>query len=78
MTEEEEVEGKWNRNTCPGKTASDMDLVDGNYRSVVVDLPNLGVQIACILIELCSHCMALIWVGDLPQQFYGRKISETH
>ena len=29
------------------------DLKDGEYSSVVVDLPNLGMQLVFILIELC-------------------------
>ena len=29
---------------------------DGKDGSVVVDLPNLGVQLVFILIELCFHC----------------------
>jgi hypothetical protein len=57
--EEEKVEGKWIRSTWPGKTTS----YKGSHRwedgSVVVDLPNLGVQLVFVLIELCFLCPGL-------------------
>jgi hypothetical protein len=31
-------------------------LIDGEYSSVVVDLPNLGTHLVFILIELCFPC----------------------
>jgi hypothetical protein len=34
-------------------------LIDGKNGSVVVDLPNLGVQVVFILIELCFHCRSI-------------------
>ena len=45
------------------------DLIDGEDGSIVVDLPNVGVQLVFMLIELCFHCPGHIWVGDLPQQY---------
>ena len=33
-------------------------LIDGEDSSVMVDLPNLGVQHVFILIVLCFHCWA--------------------
>ena len=35
------------------------DLKAGKQSSVVVDLPNLGVQLINIIIELCVHCTGL-------------------
>ena len=56
-TMEEETEEKQSRSIWPGETASYKGLIDGEDGSVVVDLPNLGIQHAFILIELCFLCL---------------------
>jgi hypothetical protein len=55
-TMEKKEEGKWSRHTWPGEIRG---LLYGEDGSVVVDLPNLGVQLVFTVIELCFHCLGL-------------------
>ena len=56
--------GQWKRRWKEnGAEAGDLEkpqvlrgLIDGKNGSVVVDLPNLGVQLVFILTEMCFHC----------------------
>jgi hypothetical protein len=43
----------------PEKPQVKRDLIDGEDGSVVGDLPNLGLQLVFILIELCFPCLGL-------------------
>ena len=52
MTEEEEVEGEWSRSPWLRETASSKGSHRWEDGSVAVDLPNLGMQLVFILIEL--------------------------
>ena len=47
----------WSRSTWHGETTSVIDEENG---SVVVDLPNIGMQLVFILIELCFLFLVLI------------------
>ena len=59
MTEEEEVEGEWSRSPWLRETASSKGSHRWEDGSVAVDLPNLGMQLVFILIELCFLCTGL-------------------
>ena len=56
---EEKEEEKLSRSTWPGETASSKGLIDVEYGSVAIDLPNLGAQPVFILIELSFHCQGI-------------------
>lgn len=43
------------------------NLMNGEYSSVVVELPNVGTQHVFILIELCFHCLDI----------FGRRFTAT-
>lgn len=58
------------------------NLMNGEYSSVVVELPNLGPQLVFILIKLCLLYTGLFGLENLPQQreiklilYIGRKIT---
>jgi hypothetical protein len=46
------VEGRWGRVCVLKKPQVIRDLIDGKQIGVVVDLPNLGVSLVFLLIEL--------------------------
>jgi hypothetical protein len=57
-TEEEEEEEKWSRSTWPGETTSSKGS-HKMWKTVTVDLTNLGAQHVFILTELCFHCWGI-------------------
>jgi hypothetical protein len=61
--DEEEVEKHGAESLGLDKPKAIRDLIAGEYSSVVVDLPNLGAQLAFMLIELCFPCMGLFGLG---------------
>ena len=46
------------------------DFIDGEYSSVVEDLPNLGVKLVFILIESCFHHTSLFGL-----EIYSNKLA---
>lgn len=53
------------------KTQVIRDLINGDYSSIVVDLPNLGVQFIFILIELCFLCTGLFGLEIYRNTFFS-------
>ena len=69
-----ETEERWSRTTWPREATNNKGSHSCKQISVIVDLPNLGLQVIHIITELCGFCMGLlgleIYYNMLPTFFF--------